>query len=132
MKTVFFAATLFLVAAVAPAFAADDVCLRHHDVDGWGSHGDHAMVVNDRFGHKYLVSLAGLCNDLDYSFGMAIRSPVGMTFGCVERGDHIVMRGGGASRQSGPCWITKVERYTPDMEKAYKDALEAKKHEHAD
>jgi hypothetical protein len=46
---------------------------------------------------------------------------------CVERGDKIVMRGGGAMSGPSACWITKIERYTPDMEKAYHAALEAKK-----
>jgi hypothetical protein len=131
MKTVLFAAALILAAAATPAFAADDVCLMHRDVDGWGSHGDHAMIVNDRFGRKYLVSLAGLCSDLNFSFGVGIRSPAGMTFGCVERGDRIVMRGGGAMGNNDSCWITKIERYTPEMEKAYKAALEAKRNQHA-
>ena len=118
---------LALLLAVAPALAADDTCLMHRYVDGWGAHGDHAMIVNDRFGRKYLVSLAGLCSDLNFSFGVGIRSPAGMTFGCVERGDRIVMRGGGAMGHNDSCWITKIERYTPEMEKAYKAELEAKK-----
>ena len=50
MKTILLAATLILAAATAPASAADDACLMHRDVDGWGAHGDHAMVVNDKFG----------------------------------------------------------------------------------
>ena len=28
--------------------------------------------------------------------------------------------------QNDSCWIVKIERYTPEMEKAYKAALEAK------
>ena len=131
MKTVLFATALLLAvaapAAAAPASAADDVCLMHRDVDGWGSHGDHAMIVNDRFGRKYLVSLAGLCSDLDFSFGVGIRSLGGRTFGCVERGDRIVMQGGGAMPHNDSCWITKIVRYTPEMQAAYKAELEAKK-----
>ena len=131
MKIVLLAATLFLAVAAAPASAADDACLMHRDIDGWGAHGDHAMIVNDRFGRKYLVSLAGLCSDLNFSFGVGIRSPIGTTFGCVERGDKIVMRGGGAMGRNDVCWITKIERYTPEMEKAYKAELEAKKNKPA-
>jgi hypothetical protein len=135
MKTVLIATALLLAAAapaaaVTPASAAD-VCLMHRDVDGWGAHGDHAMIVNDRFGRKYLVSLAGLCSDLDFSFGVGIRSLGGVTFGCVERGDRIVMRGGGAMPHNDSCWITKIVRYTPEMQAAYKAELEAKKGGHA-
>ena len=132
MKTVLLTAAL-LIAAAAPAFAAattgpatDDTCLMHRDIDGWGAHGDHAMIVSDRFEHKYLVSLAGLCSDLDFSLAVGIVSPVGDTGDfCVEKGDKIVMRGGGAMPGPSACWVTKVERYTPEMEKAYKASLEA-------
>ncbi len=126
MKTVLFAAALILAAAAAPASAADGVCLMHRYVDGWGAHGDHAMVVNDRFGRKYLLTLAGYCADLDYSMAVGIRAPGGGNYGCVERGDKIIMRGGGASGMD-TCWVTKIERYTPEMEKAYKAELEAKR-----
>jgi hypothetical protein len=131
MKTLLFAATLFLAAASMPASAADNSCLMHSYVDGWGSHGDHAMIVNDRFGRKFLLTLAGYCADLDYSMAVGIRSPGGGGFSCVERGDRIVMRGGGAMGGPSACWVTKIERYTPEMEKAYKAALEAKKNEPA-
>jgi hypothetical protein len=126
MKTILLAATLILAAAAAPASAADDACLMHRYIDGWGAHGDHAMIVNDKFGRKYLLSLAGYCEDLDFSMAVGIRPPGGMTGFCVERGDRIIMRGGFTSHGS-ICWVTKVERYTPEMEKAYKEALEAKK-----
>ncbi|MGA7674315.1 MAG: DUF6491 family protein [Rhizomicrobium sp.] len=127
MKTVLFAGTL-LVAAAAPAFAApaaDNTCLMRQYVDGWGTRGDHTLVINDRFGRKYLASLAGYCVDLDFAMSVGIRSPGGGNY-CVDRGDRIVMRGGGAMGGDS-CWITKIERYTPDMEKAYHAALEAKK-----
>ncbi|MGC9954637.1 MAG: DUF6491 family protein [Rhizomicrobium sp.] len=130
MKTVLFAATLFLAAAAAPAFAADDACLMQRYVDGWGTHGDHSLVVNDRFGRKYLLGLAGYCADLDYSMAVGIRSPGGGGDSCVERGDKIVMRGSGMMGGDS-CWVTKIERYTPDMEKAYQAALDAKKNQPA-
>jgi hypothetical protein len=41
------------------------------------------------------------------------------------------MRGGGAMGGPSACWITKIERYTPEMEKAYKASLEAKKNKPA-
>ncbi|HEY0281584.1 MAG TPA: DUF6491 family protein [Rhizomicrobium sp.] len=131
MKTVLFAATLLLAAVAAPAFAADNSCLIHRYIDGWGAHGDHAMIVNDTFGRKYLLSLAGYCSDLDFSMAVGIRSPIGGGNFCVGRGDRIVMRGGGAMARNDTCWVTKVERYTPEMEKAYRAQLEAKKNKPA-
>ena len=130
MKKVLLTAAVFLAVA-APAFAAGDVCLMHRNVDGWGNHGDHAVVVNDKFGKKYLLSLAGSCSDINFAFGVGIRSPIGENGdSCVERGDKIVMRGGGVIGRNDACWITKVELYTPEMEKAYHDAVEAKRHDH--
>lgn len=123
MRIKLFLAALVLAAAVAPAYAANNtVCLRHSDVDGWGARDRHSMVVNDRFGRKYLVSLSGLCDDLNYSFGMGFRALGGMNIGtCVERGDRIVMRGGGASMVGNDtCWVQKVQPYTKDMEQADK------------
>jgi hypothetical protein len=133
MKTKLFLAALLLA---SPAFAADDtappadkpantsVCLRHSDVDGWGSRDKKSMVVNDRFGRKYLVSLAGLCDDVDFAFGAGFR-PLGGTpaWGtCVERGDRLVLRGGGAMPHNDTCWVTKVQPYSKDMEAADKQA----------
>jgi hypothetical protein len=122
MKIKLFLAALVLTAAAAPAYAASSVCLRHSEVDGWGARDKHSMVVNDRFGRKYLVTLNGLCDDLNYSFGMGFRALGGMNVGtCVERGDRIVMRGGGASMVGNDtCWVQKVQPYTKDMEQADK------------
>ncbi|MDE2112270.1 MAG: hypothetical protein KGJ79_14090 [Alphaproteobacteria bacterium] len=131
MKAFVISVALLLATAAAPSFAKDDVCLMHRFVDGWGAHGDHAMVVNDKFGRKYLVSLAGLCDDINYAWAAGFRSLVGNVDSCVERGDKVIMRGGGVLGHD-VCWVTKVERYTPEMEKAYREALEAKRHQHSD
>ena len=130
MKITIIAAGLLIVASAVPALASD-ACLLNRDVDGWGTRDAHTLVVNDRFARKYLVSVAGWCQDLDFSMGISIRS-FGGGSSCVDRGDRIVMHGAGAMDRHGLCTITKIERYTPEMEKAYKDALEAKKHQHAD
>ena len=119
------AAVAVPLATVAPA-AASDVCLMHRDVDGWGARDNHSVVVNDRFGRKYLLSLSGLCSDINWAWGVGFRS-IGGNFpgSCVERGDHVVMGGGGVSRmdaRNSACWVTKVQRYTPEMEHADREA----------
>ena len=131
MKTKIFLAALFLASA-APAVAdnappasqpaSQSVCLRYHDVDGWGARDRHSMVVNDRFGRKYLINLAGLCNDVDFAFSAGFRPLGGVTgAGCVDRGDHLILRGGGTTGMSnGSCWVNKVQYYTKDMEAADK------------
>jgi hypothetical protein len=136
MKTKLFLTALLLI---SPAFAADapadaakpantSVCLRHSDVDGWGARDRKSMIVNDRFGKKFLVSLSGLCDDINYAFGAGFR-PIGggPNFGtCVDRGDRLVMRGGGVTPGNNTCWVTKVQPYTKDMEAADKLARENK------
>lgn len=134
MKSKIILAAAFLAAATAFPAAAEEatkpyVCLRHNDFDGWGSRDNHSMVANDRFGRKYLISLSGLCSDLNWSFGVGFRGPghFSVPGTCIERGDHVVMRGGGAERGAGDtCWVTKVQLYTKDMEMADKMAREQK------
>ena len=127
MKTKLILAALLLATTTAPSLAADSatdsVCLYHRDVDGWGARDDHSMIVNDRFGRKFLVSLAGVCSDIQWAFGAGFRS-VGGNFpgSCVERGDHVIMRGGGVNFPHSTCWVTKVQRYTPEMQEADKMA----------
>jgi len=124
MKHGIFLAALALALAV-PAFADDPApaksytCLHYKDVFGWGARDKHSMIVDDRFGRKYLVSLQGICSDLDFSLGMGFR-PLGRGGFCVERGDHVIMGGGGASPVQGTCWVTKVQYYTKDMQEADK------------
>lgn len=123
MKKLLILASLVLLSA--PALAGNTVCLRHNEVDGWGSRDKHSMVVNDIFGKKYLLTLNGVCDDINFAFGVGFR-PVGGFGGanCVDRGDHVIMRGGGASQMPSACWVTKVQLYTPDMAKADKLAKE--------
>lgn len=120
--TKYIAAALLLAAVAAPAFAGNnDACLMRRYIDGWGARNDHSMVVNDRFGRKYLLNLTGVCDDINFAMGVGIRSLGGAPDTCVERGDHIIMRGGGAFPHS-TCWVSKIQVYTPEMEKADREA----------
>jgi hypothetical protein len=128
MKTTILTGALLLSAAIpaladpsaTPQPANRNVCLYSHEIFGWGSRDDHSLVVSDKFGRKYLVSVAGACNDLNWAFGVGIRS-FGGGHTCVDRGDHIEMRGGGVMGPS-VCWVTKVQSYTPEMQQADKAA----------
>lgn len=125
MKIVPIIAALLLTAAV-PAFASD-VCIQNDKIDGWAARDAHSLVVSDVFRKKYLLSVAGWCQDLDFSLGISLGSRFGSGSTCLERGDHVVARGPGVTTPHAICTITKIELYTPEMEKAYKDALEAKR-----
>jgi hypothetical protein len=138
MKTKFILAAALLTSTLTvPAIAEDApaaaskpyVCLRHNDVDGWGARDNHSMVVNDRFGRKYLVTLNGLCSDLNWAFGAGFKGPgrMGAVGSCVDRGDRVVMGGGGVSPvTNNTCWVSKVQLYTKDMQAADKLARETK------
>ena len=127
MKITLALAGLLLTASAAPVFAAEaggNVCLRYNEVDGWDARDNHSMIADDRFGRKYLVSLAGACSDLDFALGVGFR-PQGGGF-CVDRGDRVVTRGGGLTPQhSISCWVKKVQLYTPEMQQADKMARES-------
>jgi hypothetical protein len=124
MKTKLLLAALLLAATAAPAFASGDVCLYRRDYDGWGSRDDHSMIANDRFGRKFLLTLQGSCHDLKFGIGLGFRPLGGIGGPCIERGDHVVVSGGGA--MGDVCWIGKVLRYTPEMQQADKLARENK------
>lgn len=141
MKLFTIASAVLLVAGVASAQDPDaapakakaakptqNICLQRDRIDGWGSRDKNTIVVNDTFGKKYLLSVAGWCQDLDFSMGLSFHSPGGAAFTCLDRGDYVVPHGGGALPAPGArCMITKIEVYTPEMEKAYHDAKEAAK-----
>jgi hypothetical protein len=132
MNTKLIASALLLAATAVPAFADDAapapannyVCLQRSLIDGWGSRDDHSMIVDDRFGRKFLLTLSGLCSDLKFSFAAGVHGFGGGGM-CVERGDHIVMRGGGAPTIQDTCWVSKVQRYTQEMAAADRVAREA-------
>ena len=137
MKTRFVLAAVLTATVFAVPVMAEDaakpaakpyVCLRHANVDGWGSRDDHSMVVNDRFGRKYLLSLSGMCSDLKFSLGAGFKGPghFGAVGSCVDRGDRVVMRDGGFGVENNTCWVSKVQLYTKDMELADKQARELK------
>lgn len=135
MKAKLFLAALAVSAVAVPAATAvpaaaapNEVCLRHMDVDGWGARDNHSVVVNDRFGRKYLLSLSGLCSDINWAFRVGFRS-IGGNFpgSCVERGDHVIMRGGGVTpmaARNSVCWVSKVQLYTPEMQRVDHEARE--------
>jgi hypothetical protein len=130
--TLFLAALALTMAApaladdVAPAKPANPyICLRYHEIDGWGSRDKTSMVVNDRFGRKYLLSLRGICSDIDFAMGVGIR-PLGRAGFCVDRGDRVVVRDIGAVSNMGTCFVTKVQYYTKEMQAADRLARENK------
>lgn len=126
MKTLLFTAIVAAV-GIAGAAVAKEPCLQRDMIDGWGARDSHTLVVSDRFRKKYLLTVNGWCQDIDFSLGISFHGH-GNSMSCLARGDRIVPHGGGVVRSPGArCIITKIEYYTPEMEAAYKKAKEAKK-----
>ena len=139
MKTVILTGALLL--AAVPAFAgtegdaahkantSGEACLFNRNVDGWGARDEHSLVINDSFGKKYLVKVAGACFDLPWAWSISVRT-LGHMDSCVQRGDYVIPRGPSVMRGER-CIITSIQPYTKDMEKADEEARAAK-HRHAD
>lgn len=122
---VFAAAAAVMVTGLA---YAKEPCLQRSMIGGWGARDSHTLVVDDNFGKKYLLTVAGWCQDLEFGMGLSIHSTFGNAASCISRGDWVVPHGGGVIPARGArCTITKIELYTKEMEKAYRDAKAAKK-----
>lgn len=110
-------------APVEKSTAQPNICLDRSRIDGWAARDAHSLVVSDIFRKKFLVTVNGWCQDIDFSFGIRFVSPAGAAFTCLDRGDYVVPHGGGVIPVRGArCYITKIEAYTPQMEAAYRDA----------
>jgi hypothetical protein len=122
MKKQLILAAFVAFATAVPAMAAGQPCVLNRDLDGWGGRDKHSMVVNDRFGRKYLVNLQGFCDDVNWSLGVGFRALGGANMNtCISRGDRVVMRGGGAGfGANNICWVSKIQPYTPEMQDADK------------
>ncbi|MBI3676095.1 MAG: hypothetical protein HY243_05710 [Proteobacteria bacterium] len=128
---------LLLAGAVAllcagPAFAAGPdysgkPCLRVGEVYNWKARDRKSLIIEDDWHRKFLVGLLGYCPDLNFRETLAIRSPGSTRLSCLSPGDDIVTRQFGMGRLN--CPVRSVSYYTPDMEKADKDAAAAKKAE---
>jgi hypothetical protein len=127
MKTFSFAVAIAAFYVAATGAYAGESCLQMNMIDGWGAHDAHSVVVNDRYGKKYLLTLDGWCQDVDFAFGLSVHSFGGNDLSCVSRGDWVVPHGGAAMPAPGArCYISKIEPYTLEMEKAYREAKAAK------
>lgn len=110
--------------------AKQNVCLQRHRIDGWASRDAHTLVVSDIFRKKFLLTVNGWCQDLDFSMGLSFHTPGGGDYTCLDRGDYVVPHGGGVMPARGArCYITKIEAYTPQMEAAYREAKDREKAE---
>jgi uncharacterized protein DUF6491 len=120
--------TFALIAAAAtllsvPAFAAGS-CLRQDQIYSWHPITDRALMVENDFHKKFKLTLLSPCQELQFHERLGLKTFSGSALSCISKGDEIL-----SGTPIGPqhCVIKTVEDYTPEMEKADKDAEAAKK-----
>jgi hypothetical protein len=124
-KTLWVAAGLAAMVAAGPAFAAGDSCLRVGQIYDWKAKDNSTLIVEDTFHRKFTVALLGSCINLKFKQRIGFASPGGTSLSCLTGGDSVFFNDSALGRQK--CSVKSVAAYTPEMEKADKDAAAAKK-----
>ncbi len=120
MKKILLAALVLAISA--PAHAAQP-CLRLSQIFNWNSPNDQTLIVEDYQHYKFKLSLMGHCTGLNLHEALGFKAFGGDALSCLTAGDSVIQRD-----VIGPqhCPITKIELYTPEMQKADKEAAKAK------
>jgi hypothetical protein len=123
MKTTFALAMLTASLLSAPALA-DRVCLQRSQIYNWNALNDRTIVVEDNLHKKYKLSLMVPCQHLQFHQTLGFKTFDPSALACVSKGDSVI-----SGTEIGPqtCPIKSIEAYTPEMEKADKDAAAAAK-----
>ncbi|MES2256157.1 MAG: DUF6491 family protein [Pseudomonadota bacterium] len=105
--------TPFLFAAVAQAqpTAPAAACLRQDMVDGWKVVNDQTLIVTDRVGKKFTLSLAPGCRNLKFNQRLAFNAFSGTGLSCLGRNDLVLVPPGGGD-PGQRCLIAKIEVYS--------------------
>ena len=96
----------------APAAPAPKpkACLRLDMVNGWDVVNDKTLIVTDRVGKKFTVSLMPGCQDLKFNLRLGFRSLGGTALSCLGHNDYVLVPpGAGLPRQR--CFISDVQAY---------------------
>ncbi len=106
---------------------AAGTCLRQSEIYNWNSLNDRTVIVEDNFHQKFKLSLLSPCLNMQFKERLGFKTFGGTALSCISRGDTVI-----AGSEIGPqhCPISKIEPYTPEMEKADKDAAAAAKAAH--
>lgn len=109
--------------AATPALANPN-CLQLGLVYSWKVVDNKTLIVEDELHQKFKVSLMGWCPALPYNETLGFKVFGGTQLSCITKGDEIISHEHplGAFR----CPVTNIEPYTPEMEKADKQAAAAK------
>jgi hypothetical protein len=121
MKKALLATLALLTILAAPASAQRD-CLRVNDIRNWWAINDRTLIVEDSWRNKFRLTLIGTCFNLRFNSNVAFQSRGATRLSCLRPGDSVINRSRGMGRSTARCAITRIERYTPEMEKSDKAA----------
>ncbi|HVZ68864.1 MAG TPA: DUF6491 family protein [Rhizomicrobium sp.] len=107
------------------AMAEERACLRVGQIYDWKAQDNSTLIVEDTFHRKFKVDLLGSCINLTFKQRIGFASPGGTSLSCLTGGDSVFFRDSALGKQK--CSVKAVSAYTPEMEKADKDAEAAKK-----
>ena len=104
---------------------ATEPCLRQRNIyDYQLVPGNRSLVVIDLARQRYRLNFIGTCYNLQHQFGLAFKSRGVGTLSCIARGDEIQLRDPVGPNQ---CIIRSVELQTPALDRADRDALQARR-----
>jgi len=108
---------VFIHAARAQPAAPPGACLRQDMVDGWTVVNDRTLIVTDRVGKKFTMSLAPGCRNLKFNLRLAFDAFGRTGLSCLGRNDFVLVPPSGGD-PGQRCLIAGVEAYsgqsTPD------------------
>ncbi len=110
--------------AIATQALAARPCLRQDQIYNWDAPNDTTLIVENDFHKKFKITLLSKCLSLTFKQRLGFKVFGGTGLSCVTPGDSVF-----TGSEIGPqrCAISRVEAYTPEMEKADKAAALAAK-----
>jgi hypothetical protein len=123
MKTSFAIAVLATTLLSSPALAGAP-CLQQSQIYSWDALNDRTLIVEDMRHQKFKLNLMVSCQHLQFHQRLGFKTFGGSSLACLTRGDNVI-----SGTEIGPqtCPIKSIEAYTPEMDKADKDAAAAAK-----
>ena len=106
---------------------AQPLCLHPDQVEGWKIPDDATLIVTERAGRKFKLSLTGDCHDLQFRTVLSFQSQTHQA--CLARNDRVDATMPGYKPQI--CRIAGIEDYTATMENA-DEMAEASLYHHPD
>ena len=105
------AAGAFCASPAAAQPRQTQACLAKNMVDGWKVVNDQTLIVNDKVGRKFTVTLARGCRDLKWPDRLGWTASNGFATGCIQHNDFLYVPANGPDI-SQRCLIEDVQPYT--------------------